>query len=293
MLYADDIKLYRFMRGPDDADALKDSLNVVLDWCRRNKMSLNASKCEVISFSRRRADRIHNFQYNLDGQLLKRVEVVKDLGVLLDSKMTLKPQVDHVIARAKSTLGFVKRHAREFNCPYVTRSLYCSLVRPLLEYASIVWAPLFDCDRDRIESVQKQFLLFALRHLEWSPGFELPPYEARLTLLNLDTLEERRRLAACSFVFNCLNNDVKASVAGSFQPAAVLRETRSSTRCRLRQPRFATSRYIENGPVRRCIAIFNTLCSSYGMATSLYALKTDIRKQFMENRRTSVVSSSR
>ena len=89
-------------------------------------------------------------------------------------------------------LGFVKRQAKEFQCPYVTKSLYCALVRPLLEYCSVVWDLVVKIDSDRIESVQRQFLLFALRGLGWADRFQLPAYEARLSLLGIETLYERR-----------------------------------------------------------------------------------------------------
>ena len=137
-------------------------------------MSLNTSKCEVITFTRRHQSNVVTYDYHINGSYLRRVEQVKDLGVILDSRMTFKPHVDQIIGRVKSMLGFIKRQAK---------SLYCALVRPLLEYCSVVWDPVFKIDSDWIESVQRQFLLFALRGLGWADRFGLPAYEARLSLL--------------------------------------------------------------------------------------------------------------
>ena len=122
---------------------------------------------------------------------------MKDLGIIMDNKMTFKAHINQVVSRAKSALGLVKRFVKGFYCPYVTKSLYTSLVRPVLEYASVVWSPYKACDISRIESVQKQFLLFALRGLGWSHGFQLPPYEAWLGLLNIDSLLGRCRFPTC------------------------------------------------------------------------------------------------
>ena len=99
--------------------------------------------------------------------MLRRTEVVKDFGILIDSRVTFKSQINQMIGGANSWMGFIKRQAKEFVCPYVTRSLYCTLIRPILEYRSAVWDPVFEVDKQRLESVQKQFLLFALRHLPW------------------------------------------------------------------------------------------------------------------------------
>ena len=76
--------------------------------------------------------------YLLDSELVTRTEAVNDLGVLMDSRLTFKSHVNQIVSRAKSTLGFIKRLATGFQCPYVTKSLYCSLVRPIVEYASLV-----------------------------------------------------------------------------------------------------------------------------------------------------------
>jgi len=47
----------------------------------------------------------------------------------------------------------------------MTTLLFTSLVRPNLENCSSVWSPQYQVHIDCIESVQKQFLLFALRGL--------------------------------------------------------------------------------------------------------------------------------
>jgi len=65
-------------------------------------------------------------------------------------------------------LGFIKRWSKEFNNPFVLKSLYTSLVRPNLEYASQVWSPFYKIHINRIEAIQKNFNCFALRHLCWS-----------------------------------------------------------------------------------------------------------------------------
>ena len=184
-------------------------------------MLLNIEKCETITFSRRSDWNLLSTEYAVDGRVLKRVDVVKDLGMLIDCKMAFKAQVNHVVSRGKCMPGFVKRLAKDFV------SLYCSLVRPLIEYAAVVWDPVFECYQARIESIQKQFLLFSLRHFQWTEGYHLPPYVPRLSLLDLDILRDRRVLAACSFVILCTaSND--PILRDAFQLATPARTTCSS-----------------------------------------------------------------
>jgi hypothetical protein len=42
-----------------------------------------------------------------------------------------------------------------------------SLVRPKLEYTSCVWLPFYDVHVNRIERVQRKFIMYAVRRLGW------------------------------------------------------------------------------------------------------------------------------
>ena len=64
--------------------------------------------------------------------------MVNDLGVLLDEKPTFKAHINQVAQRSKAIWAFVKRQAKDFNCPYVAKALYCALVRSKLEYCSVI-----------------------------------------------------------------------------------------------------------------------------------------------------------
>ena len=62
---------------------------------------------------------------------------------------------------------------------------FCTYVRPLLEYCSVVWSPHFHYLIDKIESVQR----FFTKHLD---GMSNTVYPTRLILLQLESLEYRR-----------------------------------------------------------------------------------------------------
>lgn len=285
LMYADDLKLYRKVKTTADNELLQCDLNIVVKWCESNGMALNVSKCEVISFKRQSANMLMN-DYSINGAILRRVEVVKDLGILIDSKLSFKQHIDSIVSRGKSTLYLMKMFAKDFECPHVTKTLYTALVRPLVEYCAVVWSPKAVGEIKRIESIQKQFVLFALRHQNWSNRFHLPPYEARLSLLQLDTLEDRRRLAALTFVHGCLNGCINVCEFSScFQFLVPARSTRGATVSRLIRPPPARAAYVENGPIRRSIDIFNKYAHIYVPGGSIGSYKYGVRNMFFVERR--------
>jgi len=209
LLYADDMKLYKEINCTSDAELIQNDINSVQNWCKANFMYLNVSKCNIVTFSKK--SDIITFDYYIEDKMLIRKSSIIDLGVILDSKLNFGEHIDTIVNRGHRMLGFIKRRSKEFNDPYITKAIYSSLVRSHLEYASVVWNGIGITASNRIESVQKQFLLFALRNLGWrTDSFVLPPYVNRLKLIDLEPLHKRRRNFDCTFAFDLLKNNIKS-----------------------------------------------------------------------------------
>jgi hypothetical protein len=108
------------------------------------------------------------------------------------------------VSKARQMLGFIMRVGRDFRDPYALKSLYVSLVRSKLEYASCVWMPYQNGRIARLKRVQEKFILYALRRLGWMNMNLLPPYVSGCKLLNLDTLCRRREISSVMFVRDVL-----------------------------------------------------------------------------------------
>lgn len=160
LIFADDFKLFYSFSNPNGYLFLQDDIDRAFEWCSLNGMELNIKKCKVMSYSRRKNPIVSS--YFIDECLLDRVDTFNDLGVLFDVKLSFNSHIDVITSKARSRLGLIKRFSKELNDPYISKTLYCALVRPILEYCSCVWCPKYDVSINKIESVQKQFLLFVL-----------------------------------------------------------------------------------------------------------------------------------
>ena len=57
--------------------------------------------------------------------------------------INFKEYIDGIISRARLTLGIIIRSGKEFTVHTLT-TLFKTLVRPILECNSVIWAPSFD-----------------------------------------------------------------------------------------------------------------------------------------------------
>lgn len=197
-LYADDAKMSLAVNSIGDCARLQDDINNANKFFNINHLKLNVKKTNMITFSRKHQP-LH-YIYCIGRETISRVTQLRDLGVILDEKMNFKSHIDFMVSKAKSRLAWIKRFSYEFNDPWVIKKLYMTFVLPIVEYASPIWSPKFKIHITRIESIQKQFLLFALRKLKWRDRLHLPKYEHRLLLLQMISLEDRRMVSQFMFV---------------------------------------------------------------------------------------------
>ena len=210
----------------DDCFALQSLVDKFTDWCTINFLTLSVHKCNVISFHRKLKP--IEYDYTITNQKLERVDNIRDLGILLDTSLTFRMHLNEIVSKANQRLGFIFKICDEFKDPFCLRSLYCTLVRSLLESNVVVWCPYQLTWTRRIEAIQRKFVRRALRSLPWRDPSNLPPYEHRCSLLQLDTLETRRFVAQVVFTAKILLGVTDApellSRLNMYAPERILRQ---------------------------------------------------------------------
>ena len=122
-----------------------------------------------------------NYEYQMknNGTLdtLKITTLERHLGVYVSSNLKWHNQVQVVVSKANSKLGMLAK-AFTYKDKELIKQLYCTFVRPLLEFAAPVWCPYLEKDMNALERVQQRAtkMIPELRHFS---------YEDRLIRLKL------------------------------------------------------------------------------------------------------------
>jgi len=162
-LYADDVLLYTVINSVEDCVRLKRDLNELFRWAKIWKMSFNVTKCHFVHFTNKR--HVIKHTYHINKHELKESDVMKYLEVIIDNKLTWSTHTDYTISKANGTLSFLARNFKHCSID-VKLKCYSSSVRPILEYASIIWSPYQSTLINKIEAVQHCAARFILNNYE-------------------------------------------------------------------------------------------------------------------------------
>ena len=134
-----------------------DAINIHT-WLSANKLSLNVEKSNFILFhppQKRLQD--STFNLSLNNKQLKREYCIKYLGILIDSHLSWKPQVDFVVNKIRRNIGILSK-LRHFVDLSILLKLYYALIYPFLIYGIIIWGNTYETALKPILILQKKAL---------------------------------------------------------------------------------------------------------------------------------------
>ena len=263
--FADDIKIFKVIEGKQDQDIFQADLDKLVEWAETWQMKFNIDKCKVMHIGRVKT----NTMYTMGGQQLKQIEKEKDLGVIINNKISSSDQVLEARKKALRMLGAIYRNVTYKSADVITK-LYCAFVRPHLEYCVQAWSPTYEKDCWLLERVQK-------RATKMVKGLQNLQYEDRLKSLNMFSLKYRRLRGDLIEVFKFVTGVHAGYLEDMFE---FDREHRGrchrhklvvkQSRTRLRHSFFS----------RKVVSYWNSLPHDVVDATSLMLFKARLDKHF-------------
>jgi len=204
-LYADDLKMYSVLETDADCKILQHKLNDIYDWSNMWQLQISYKKCNAMY--------IGNLECNsgllLNGNVLPVVDEVKDLGIVVDARLTFESHINQIVKRAFARANLIHKCFVSRDVATLTRA-FCVYVRPMLEYASCIWSPHQLGSIKKVESVQRKFTK-RLRN------FASLDYKTRLEQLGLESLEMRRLRQDLLYTYKILFGHVSIGADNAFE----------------------------------------------------------------------------
>ena len=132
--YADDTQIYLSIK-PDEnwaseRSAIEACVADVGGWMNRNMLKLNQEKSKLIVFSsKHRICRVNDLSLTIGGRLLYAVQSVRNLGVIMDSNLTMKKQVNAISKYCFyhiQNIGKVRQYITNDACKILVQALVTS-----------------------------------------------------------------------------------------------------------------------------------------------------------------------
>ena len=153
LLYANDTSIFEVVHSPDNtALMLNKDLESTQRWATKWLVTINPSKTEYKTFSSKLVRPLHPDLF-CNGNNISEVSNHTHLGITLSSNLTWRAHIFSVYQKASKRLNMLKGIRYKVGRDTL-RKLYKSVIRPVMEYADVLWDGCNDEERELLESVQ-------------------------------------------------------------------------------------------------------------------------------------------
>lgn len=139
-------------------------INLLEQYCKLWKITLNATKTEIIIFTKKQKDSKIFQPIKVYGHIIQPTKVVKYLGVFLDSKLTFKKHNNETLCKAyfiqKKLYSFMVRGSALSQKN--KKLIFTMIIRPTLTYAAPVWCSIAPTNIKPLQIFQNKCLRLIL-----------------------------------------------------------------------------------------------------------------------------------
>jgi hypothetical protein len=179
-LFADDTSLMDVIDNYIVSYAkLNRDLNRLATWATKWMVTFNAKKTVYLQVSRK-LNPAPKPILRLNGVVINEVQTHKHLGLTFNNTLTWTDHISQLVTKASRCIGLLRRIGRDVPRQCL-ELLYKSMIRPIMEYADVIFDGSSDTSLKRLEDTQRQAALACtgaykhtrhdnlLEELGWSP----------------------------------------------------------------------------------------------------------------------------
>ena len=225
-------------------------------WLKANKISLNASKTELIIFRDPKKKSSHELKIKIDGKRLIPSNSVKYLGILIDSHLNWHAHENALSTKLSRATGMLYK-IRHFVDQATIRMIYFGIFSSILMYGCQIWG--------QHNSVTKKLQILqnkALRAINFKPSrASSSPLFKNCKILKL---ADYVNLQNFLYAHDSLKNNLPSSLTGQLRLVDSIHNTRSEKYYQLNRPTKRTILYGSKSIKSRSVDVWNFInCLSH------------------------------
>ena len=212
-LFADDTSLYIIVDNPTEAaNQLNSDLSKIHQWATKWLVKFNSAKSESVIFSRKH-DKPYHPPVLLNQKQVIEVSSHKHLGLVFSNDCSWHEHLDYIKTKAWSRINIMRKLKFKLDRRSL-QTIYFSFIRPLLEYADVVWDNCTQYEVNDLEKIQNE----AARIV--SGATKLVSINSLLLETGWETLSSRRKKHKLKLFFK-MKNDLSPAYLSSLVPPTV------------------------------------------------------------------------
>ncbi|MES9994358.1 MAG: reverse transcriptase family protein [Candidatus Thiodiazotropha sp.] len=154
-LFADDTTLYIIVDNPVQAAyQLNSDLSKIHQWANQWLVTFNPSKSESVIFSRKR-NRPNHPQVLMDQEPIQDVNLHKHLGIIFSNDCTWHDHLEYIKSKAWTRINVMRKLKFKLDRKSL-QIIYFTFIRPILEYADVVWSNCTQYEINELEKIQNE-----------------------------------------------------------------------------------------------------------------------------------------
>ena len=154
-LFADDTSLYIIVENPERAaNILQNDISKITAWAETWLVTFNPLKTESLLISKK-SQKPHHPNLHMLGENIVEVETHKHLGVFLSSDGSWHNHTNYIQNKAWQRINIMRKLKYTLDRKSL-EIIYTSFIRPLLEYADVVWDNCTQHEKQELEKIQHE-----------------------------------------------------------------------------------------------------------------------------------------
>ena len=248
-------------------------LKLLCKWLKANKISLNASKTELIVFKDPKKTSPHELKIKIDGKKLVPSASVKYLGIYIDNHINWHAHESVLSKKLSRALGMLSK-IRHFVKHETVIMIYYGIFSSLLTYGSQIWGQNNNV-RNKLQILQNK----ALRIINFQPNrSSASPLYKKCNILKL---EDNINLQNFLFAHDTIKNNLPIPLQGQLNVVDTVHNTRNQELHQFDIPTTKTIIYGTNSIKTKSVQIWNTLNRVHHLK-KLHEVSRSINKSFIK-----------